>query len=154
MDPVDYAALLSVSRSLRHILQSGVLDATVKSLMLTVDGPLQWILPVESMDGEEDAFRSACATWAPPRSNNKQLPESTLIRRADFPHYTFLAEAWVHDSMRNRRRLWDITKQFELLWWDYRTKGWENNIFSLHSVDYADYLGESSEEDEVGAEDG
>ncbi|KAL0955107.1 hypothetical protein HGRIS_004023 [Hohenbuehelia grisea] len=149
LDPVDYAALLSVSRSLRHILQSGVLDATVKSLILTVDGPLRWILPVESMEGEEDTFQSACATWLQPPSKDEQLTESKLIRRADFPHYAFLAEAWVHDSMRNRRRLWTITKQLELLWVDYRTKGWENNIFVPHDEDEADYL-EESEEDEEG----
>ncbi|KAL0948965.1 hypothetical protein HGRIS_009068 [Hohenbuehelia grisea] len=125
-----YAPLLSVSRSVRYLCLNGVFDATVKHEILVADGSLRWILPVTTMSGEEEAFHAACLTWLPPsRQTSPNECSVTPIHQEHFPHFAFIREAWMQDSMRNRRRLWSITKQFEQLWWDYRTEGWRNDVF-------------------------
>ncbi|KDQ20437.1 hypothetical protein BOTBODRAFT_26443 [Botryobasidium botryosum FD-172 SS1] len=46
-----------------------------------------------------------------------------------FPYFAFVRACFGDDSLRNRRRLWGIAKQFERVWREYRTKGWERDIF-------------------------
>ena len=39
-------------------------------------------------------------------------------------------------SMSNRRRFWDIVGQFQAIWREYRTEGWERGeIFSMFGVE-------------------
>ncbi|KDQ20438.1 hypothetical protein BOTBODRAFT_61583 [Botryobasidium botryosum FD-172 SS1] len=48
---------------------------------------------------------------------------------SSFPYFAFVRVCFEDDSMRNRRRLWGIAKQFERVWREYRTQGWERDIF-------------------------
>jgi hypothetical protein len=39
-------------------------------------------------------------------------------------------------SMSNRRRFWGIIQQFQVIWRNYRTTGWEwSEIFSMFGVE-------------------
>lgn len=50
-----------------------------------------------------------------------------------FPFYAFVPACLTVDtsmpsmSMSNRRRFWNVAQQFQVLWMDYRTKGWERD---------------------------
>ncbi|KAL0946966.1 hypothetical protein HGRIS_013119 [Hohenbuehelia grisea] len=134
LSPTDYASLLIISRSLRKLLQGGAIDTAVRHQILSNTGPLRWLLPVDTMTGEEDAFKSACTKWLEasviPSSSGNGSGALSVIQHSDFPHFAFLCAAWMQDSMRNRRRFWNITKQYEDLWVDYRTNGWHNDTFT------------------------
>lgn len=78
-------------------------------------GSLFWILPVTTLPGEaECAFESAW-TWI----DGPQGSDSPF-EHAEFPFLAYLRECFRSDSMRNRRRLWGIVKQYDRLWDDYR----------------------------------
>jgi hypothetical protein len=59
-----------------------------------------------------------------------------------FPFHAFVLVCLTLDTtpasmlMSNRRCFWGIIKQFQAIWWNYRTTGWEwGKIFSMFGVD-------------------
>ncbi|KDQ19418.1 hypothetical protein BOTBODRAFT_439102 [Botryobasidium botryosum FD-172 SS1] len=131
---VPISSLLSLAsscRSLRALLgQPGYLDRVVREAIIEPDGQLRWILPVASM-GERQSVESAAWAWLP---EDTERNDDDLRRPVDpflspnFPHLAFLRACYESESMMNRRRYWDIAKQFEALWADYRIRGREREV--------------------------
>lgn len=114
-------ALLSFStccRSTRAIFRR-VADPIIAS-MYNVGGDLRWILPVTTIKDERERAEIAYRTWLP----EDQDPTGSALYAKDFPHFDFIRACYgeEEDSMRNRRRLWNISKQFQGLWHKYRLR--------------------------------
>jgi len=91
------------------------------------------------MCGEVDRAYLVAEQWlsmihsAEPRDVTKD-PVSPFESH-NFPSLAFVKACYESPSMANRRRIWGIVKQFERLWLDYRTKGWEVDRFTWDGVD-------------------
>ena len=129
-------ALSSASRSLRNLITNPPYLKHIIMQAITY-GSLRWILPVETMPGEVESALNAFSTWVDKSSPTvlkaivSPKPKSTLqlISMPSFPHLQFIRACFDLDSMRNRKRLWDIVKQFDGFWWDYQLHGYEVSRF-------------------------
>lgn len=121
-------AFSSVSRSLHALLT--FLNQTIKAVVLS--GSEFWILPVTTKAGEEERALHVAKEWLATASPDRDVllttPESPFHSSA-FPYLAFVHACYESDSMRNRQRLWNIVKQFDSLWRDYRLHGWQRDVF-------------------------
>jgi hypothetical protein len=89
---------------------------------------LRWILPVRNIQGEQEAAHIADRGWLPVEIRQEAIIEAPFSHPS-FPFALFLKAVFLSDSMRNRRRLWSIVKQYDAIWRQYRTQGWEVDYF-------------------------
>jgi hypothetical protein len=101
-------------------------------------GHLRWILPVDAMPGEVDRAHETFSQWTSVYSaqNETAVEESSSHPECNspcllphFPRLAFVHACFHSDSMMNRKRIWGIVKQYDVLWMAYRTNGWYNNRF-------------------------
>jgi hypothetical protein len=104
----DLLSTILVSRSVAGLIIP-MLDETLWHYVH--HGDLRWILPVPTVEGEVERAHKAAATWVPTADAHM----SSLDSR-DFPFLQFVIRCVKDNSMRNRRRLWDIYKQYKGLW--------------------------------------
>ncbi|KAJ7291661.1 hypothetical protein C8J57DRAFT_1588143 [Mycena rebaudengoi] len=102
-------ALWTTSRGFRRRVQPLLNEALLYQLH---HGDLGWILPVPSIDGETIRAFGEAQTWIPAGTRPCQIP----FDPPSFPLWHFISECFRSDSMRNRRRLWGIYKQYQELW--------------------------------------
>ncbi|KAJ7145157.1 hypothetical protein C8R43DRAFT_1013042 [Mycena crocata] len=103
----DLSSLLQTSRGIWELLHP-LVDETLWHRVHY--GDLRWILPVQGVKGEVDRANSAVAGWY---ANPEGL--SSVFSSRGFPFASFISECVRSNSMRNRRRLWKIFKQYEAL---------------------------------------
>jgi hypothetical protein len=113
---------------------------------------IRWLLPVESVRGENEQIAPIAQDWlrseyaltqtSPLEMPSGSLDPSLVFRHHLFPFYAFVPACLSVDtslpsmSISNRRRLWGIVQQFQAMWEDYRTKGWErDDMFSMVDVE-------------------
>jgi hypothetical protein len=138
-------SLWSTCKSLRALIHDSVFIGRVLREAV-VSGHLRWILPVETMPvervraggypywklpfkdvpTESDRADEAIRQWH--KNPDVASALSTLLLPA-FPLFHFVRACFQSDSMRNRERIWRNVKQFETLWRNYRTNGWEVDRF-------------------------
>ncbi|KAF5334595.1 hypothetical protein D9758_018434 [Tetrapyrgos nigripes] len=147
----DLMSLSSTCRSMRNLLtNAGTLNAVLRQAVLSRHGSLRWILPVLTVQGEvkfaekiahewlTSPYATAHAHISKISAMDSPLFESeSAFRDQTFPYYVFIPiyltvgtgnESF---SMSSRKRLWRQAQQFQELWLEYRTKGWETDIFSM-----------------------
>ena len=61
-------------------------------------------------------------------------PKPILLFAPDFPLLPFIRACFMSGHMKARRRRWQIIKQFDTLWTNYRRDGWERNHFTSENV--------------------
>ena len=116
-------SLSSASRNLRVLItESSFLNQTIKATVL--GGSEFWILPVTTLPGEEERARQVAMNWFTTASSDHPLTTESPFHSPSFPYLAFVHACYESDSMRNRQRLWNIVKQFDGLWRDYRLHGW------------------------------
>ncbi|KAL0949461.1 hypothetical protein HGRIS_009515 [Hohenbuehelia grisea] len=126
----SFLALASTCRSLRaRLLSPDVADPYFKHLVYT--GQLRWILPVPGVPEEDEHAEDAAVHWLAHvgSSYSKDEADTAPFDSPDFPYYQFARACHLWDCTRNRRRIWGIVKQFEVLWHNYRLHGWEVDRF-------------------------
>ena len=125
----DLLALSSVSRNLRALLtEPAFLDQTIKVAVLW--GSEFWMLPVTTIAGEEERALHVAMEWLNTASSDRDvLTTDSPFHSSAFPYLAFVHACYKSDSMRNRQRLWNIVKQFDGLWRDYRLHGWQRDVF-------------------------
>ena len=125
----DLLALSSVSRNLRALLtEPAFLNQTIKDAVLS--GSEFWILPVTTIAGEEERALHVAKEWLAAASSDRDvLTTESPFHSSAFPYLAFVHACYESDSMRNRQRLWNIVKQFDGLWRDYRLHGWQRDVF-------------------------
>jgi len=101
-------------------------------------GHLRWISPVGAMPSEveraNDVFRQWTSSVSP---HSVDVPEGPTphsdmrnpLLLPHFPRLAFVHACFQSDSMMNRKRIWSIVKQYDALWMDYRTNGWQEDKF-------------------------
>lgn len=60
---------------------------------------------------------------------DSELPDTLPLLDPDFPLLAFLRRYYGSEQARSRRRRWNIIKQFDVLWTNYRRDGWERDDF-------------------------
>jgi hypothetical protein len=124
-------ALSAASRSLRALItEPTFLNHTIKAAVL--GGSAFWILPIKTIAGEEERAQRIGMEWlaAVPSENSETVCTlESPFYSASFPYVAFVHACYESDSMRNRERLWNIVKQFDDLWRDYRLHGWQRDMF-------------------------
>lgn len=133
---VDVLSLSSTCRALRARLMSPLILSRV--LVLPANGDLRWVAPVRQLPQESERACASARLWlamadnAPCTSSSQASPSlgegedaafAAVLSHPLFPIVPFLRACWASDSMRNRRRLWRMVKQFDGLWEEYRTRG-------------------------------
>jgi hypothetical protein len=88
-----------------------------------------WFLPVAAVKGEVEKFRKVCEESI---SSELLATASTsldvsIVFEVDFPLLEFFRINYRTDSMKNRRWLWRISRQFREEWYRYRTEGRERS---------------------------
>ncbi|KAH7928587.1 hypothetical protein BV22DRAFT_1058536 [Leucogyrophana mollusca] len=123
----SYLALAATSKSFHMRLTAPeFLDLTMKEMIAR--GSLRWIMPVESMPGEVERAVDAAKAWLS-FDSEPDVGDTSVFSASAFPAFKFVYACFQSDSMRNRQRIWGQAKQYELLWKDFRSKGWEVNRF-------------------------
>lgn len=132
---VNILSFSATCRSLRTVLTSP--SWLAHTLIKPASGELRWLLPVRGLMNEEEHAYAAARLWFPEyrdlvtsgtsdrdSSSEKRISVlAELLAHPEFPIFPFLRACWESDSMKNRRRLWGIVKQFDTLWKEYRTNG-------------------------------
>jgi F-box domain len=130
----SYLSVSATCKSLRsHLTAPGFIDTIIKTAIAS--GYLRWISPVDAMRGEVNRaneifsqWRSVYSTKNPKEPNpNSNVPNPLLL--IDFPRLAFVHACFRSDSMKNRKRIWGIVKQYDALWIEYRTNGWQKDMF-------------------------
>lgn len=163
----DLLSLSATCRSLRRlIVDPPFLNRVLQEAILR--GSFRYVLPVHKLRDEEERAYEAIRLWLPEAvrpaeiddgrdqesdednvaetEENSEEPEQVIppvkpiILDPQFPALPFVRACVSSDSMRNRRRLWRMVKQFEKLWRMYRLNGWEVDRFFpsadiLHSLE-------------------
>lgn len=119
-----------------HIMDIPFLNQVIKEAMAE-GGSLYWINPVPDVRGEMDRARVIDKAWmelsSTPASIEDDVINETLSLRPftarGFPYHAFFRACHNTDSMRNRKRLWDNVKQFDILRRNFRLFGWERDDF-------------------------
>lgn len=124
----DALNLISISRSIIYFLDKPqmILHQLQRRIALPL-GSLHWLLPVSTMEAEEDRFLDAMKSWL----SVPQEESLTTIFNPSFPLLDFVRANYQTSSMKNRRRLWNISQQFRRLWIQYRTEGYEAKEFGV-----------------------
>ncbi|KAJ7645911.1 hypothetical protein DFH06DRAFT_579665 [Mycena polygramma] len=104
----DLLSVLQLSRGVYGLIQP-LLDETLWHHVHR--GDLGWILPVKGVKGEVERANTAARGWY---SECSEL--ASVFDSKDFPFSRFVSECSRSNSMRNRRRLWNIFKQYKALW--------------------------------------
>jgi hypothetical protein len=103
-------------------------------------GHLRWISPVGAMRSEADRANEVFSQWTSvytahnvqvseePSSHSELYTHNPLLL-PHFPRLAFVHACFQSDSMMNRKRIWGIVKQYDNLWMDYRTNGWQEELF-------------------------
>lgn len=124
----DAINFISISNSIIHYFNRPVMIRHQLRRRITLPlGSLHWLLPVSTVKGEENRFLKAVKSWFP---LSQEDPLITIFDPS-FPLLEFVRANYRTSSMKNRRRLWDISQQFRALWIQYRTEGYEENIFNF-----------------------
>ncbi|KAH8835092.1 hypothetical protein DL96DRAFT_22446 [Flagelloscypha sp. PMI_526] len=113
----DLFNLASTSKAFRaYILSEPTLPMVLRN---SVDrGTLEWIKPCALVDGEVQNANRALTTWVDP---SKSVGDP--LQNPSFPWLAFIRTCFVDsDSMKSRKRLWNITKQLEQFWIDFVTR--------------------------------
>ncbi|KAJ1549158.1 hypothetical protein HK405_008819 [Cladochytrium tenue] len=89
-----------------------------------------WLLPVPTHGDEAARAARAFQSWLPPTGGGggdhpADAGGPQPYAAAEFPWTEFLGACQRSDSMRSRRRLWAISRQFEEIWRSYREHGFE-----------------------------
>jgi hypothetical protein len=104
------------------------------------NGTLRWLLPVNDTYGEIENATKVAQVWLSAYSDasNSVTPSESSLRGItipfasnSFPYWVFIPACYKSHSMMNRKRLWGIVKQFDILWKDYRLNGWERDHFAV-----------------------
>ena len=120
------------------VLDHGILTSAIRLFIKETDGSLHWVLPVSSLQEENNHALRAMRSWMllqTPEADNmisgrgSQKPVSLVLNPA-FRLLAFVRACFLSDTMQSRRRRWSIIKQFDLLWTDYRHDGWERDDFA------------------------
>ncbi|THU79772.1 hypothetical protein K435DRAFT_697119 [Dendrothele bispora CBS 962.96] len=141
----DLMNLSSTCRSMRNLLtNAGTLNAILRQAVLSRHGSLRWILPVATVQGEveyaeEIAHKWLASPYAIAYAHISTMNSSSKSAFSDpaFPYHVFIPiylnvdTAIESFSMSSRKRMWKQAQQFQELWHEYRTKGWETDIFSM-----------------------
>lgn len=130
----DLLALSSASRSLRaSITEPAFLNQVIKEAVLR--GSEFWILPVAAIPGEVERAWEVANQWLVMASSNRARevqPTKSPFNSPSFPFVAFVHACYGSDSMRNRQRFWNIVKQFDGIWRDYRLNGWQRDVFTSY----------------------
>ncbi|KAH8826282.1 hypothetical protein DL96DRAFT_1277858 [Flagelloscypha sp. PMI_526] len=97
-----------------HQLVTGpyILPLRFRDMITSPNGPLRWIQPCSSVEGELDRANEALCTWI--NTNSKDCDSPFYV--PDFPFVEFVHTCLViSDSMKSRKRIWGIIKRVELL---------------------------------------
>jgi hypothetical protein len=129
-----------------RILNRATFKCGIRQAMTSPDGALRWIYPLVAFRKEWNIACDAMETWLshpkqqdavavdiPAISHSDLYPDNTSrmlpLFNPRFPMLAFLRAYYSSEQMRARRRRWDIIKQFDVLWTDYRRDGWEGDVF-------------------------
>jgi hypothetical protein len=135
---MSFSSYLSVSatcKSLRSLLTApDFVDTIIKTAIAS--GSLRWISPVDAMPGEVNRANEIFSQWRFVYSTKKAkepnepiLNVSNPLLSMDFPRLAFVHACFQSDSMKNRKRIWSIVKQYDALWMEYRTNGCQKDVF-------------------------
>jgi hypothetical protein len=125
----DILAFSSTCRLVYH-REKPVILSILRRRILDPRGDLHWFLPVITVqDDIRNFFKAALRPLNCTNGSETAQMLTYIIKDPEFPLLAFLGANYPTDSMRNRRRLWRIAKQFRKEWRRYRTKGYEYNIF-------------------------
>lgn len=83
----------------------------------------------DAADLEEPVSDADTRMQSPELERPSTLSPAELILHPVFPLYAFVRACHLSDSMRARRRRWELIRQFDGLWAAYRTHGWERDDF-------------------------
>ena len=145
------------------MLDSDTLRPVVQLSMIIVTSPLRWIMPLPSLREEWEAACGAMWSWmpierrgsrvidsgdedpvigpklpdGPVHSTDQLIMPSLPIFELGFPIATFLRAYRDSNSMRSRRRRWELIKQWDVLFANYRRDGWERDDFVLPGTTWA-----------------
>jgi hypothetical protein len=114
---IQILPLLSLPDLLALLLLSHTISGLVRSLLDETlwyhvhHGDLRWILPVQGVKSEVDRANKAATGW-----HCNQAGLTSVLDSKDFPFARFVSACSRSSSMRNRRRLWKIYKQYKVLW--------------------------------------
>jgi hypothetical protein len=125
----DILAFSATCRLVYH-RENPVILSIIRHRILDPRGDLHWFLPVNTVKDDVQNFSEATirpVKWTNGPETAQML--ASIIMDPQFPLLAYLGANYPTDSMRNRRRLWRIAKQFRTEWRKYRTKGYEYNIF-------------------------
>jgi hypothetical protein len=123
--------VLSLTSSCRYFYHRfGNPDFLSLWLRVQLRAPLSgvyWFLPVSAVEGEVESFVKACEESKPSQTaaTASPSPGASIVFDASFPLFDFFRVNYGTDSMKNRRRLWRISRQFREEWYKYRTDGYE-----------------------------
>ncbi|KAH8831907.1 hypothetical protein DL96DRAFT_851863 [Flagelloscypha sp. PMI_526] len=114
---LDYLNASSTSRNARQAATHSSLFSAVVYEMIH-HGSLAWLKPCFLVQGEVEKANAALATWLDDSSNIHDP-----LHDGNFPVLAFTRTCFVKStSMMSRRRLWGISKQFEVKWVAHRRK--------------------------------
>ncbi|GJE96632.1 hypothetical protein PsYK624_128320 [Phanerochaete sordida] len=145
----DVFALSATCKILRlRALDRSTLVHTLRHSMANVSSPLRWTMPVTSLREEWLVACNAMQTWLPagslvtPMSNVMGLPTTLPLPPLPLFDPAFPVAAFLHayrdsDSMRARRRRWELIKQWDVLFANYRRDGWERDVFATPGTTWA-----------------
>jgi hypothetical protein len=125
--------ILSFTSSCRHFYHSfGNPEFLSLLLRMQLRWPLSdayWFLPVATVKGEVEQFRKACeeSILSELFATTSASSDVSIVFDANFPLLEFFRINYRTDSMKNRRRLWRISRQFREEWYRYRTEGRERS---------------------------
>jgi len=140
LTPSSLIALSTTCKSLRTILTDPAIMVHIFKEMIFKTDYLTWILPVKRQGRETEISIYVARLWLGyasigPGLSLAELFESGFLNADElpfsspsFPYFAYVRVCFESDSVRNRRRIWGITKQFETIWREYRTNGWERNV--------------------------
>jgi hypothetical protein len=141
--PIEIVLEIFVSSHIREVLSfatccrsfrsrfgnEAFLSSLLRDQMRRPHGSMYWLLPVATINEEVEKFCQACRESKVLESNGKDQPtlmDAAIIFSQEFPLYNFVQANYRTESMRNRRRLWRISRQFRREWYRYRTKGYHD----------------------------
>ncbi|KAH8797720.1 hypothetical protein DL96DRAFT_1688480 [Flagelloscypha sp. PMI_526] len=121
MSITDLLNISSTCRAYRQRVTGHELLSTIVYEMIHF-GSLRWIKPCASVYGEVERANEALVTWI-----DAAAGKDDPLHEPSFPILAFVWTCCVKStSMKSRRRLWGISKQFETMWITYR-RGRRNN---------------------------
>ncbi|KAH8818600.1 hypothetical protein DL96DRAFT_1749596 [Flagelloscypha sp. PMI_526] len=111
-----YSKHTAICKSMRNLLTHENVFVSMLHKMVHL-GSLRWVKPCAMVEGEVEAARGSLLTWiGPPNAEECYREEEPLLS----PRFLWIP--FIHaclrssDSIRNRKRLWDMAKQLEGMW--------------------------------------